>query len=169
MDEMFSREHRRNQIDLNIVPIMDMLICVIFFLLLSTTFMGFTNLQVPPSSVTTVMSEPGKTEPLAPKMMAFIRDNALQIRLEWRGAKPGAQTAQVAPKNLVGRAMTVQDETRALVKKFKDQYPNENTLQMSLSAEIPYQILIAMMDGAREQLPDVVLYSYNEVDARTSE
>lgn len=168
MDDMFSREHRRNQIDLNIVPIMDMLICVIFFLLLSTTFMGFTNLQVPPSAVTTI-SDPGKTEPLAPKMMAFIRDNALQIRLEWRGPKPGAQTAMVAPKLLEGRALTVQDETRNMVKKFKEQYPNENTLQMSLSAEIPYQILIAMMDGAREQLPDVILYSYSEVDARTSE
>lgn len=168
MDDLFSRDFRRNQIDLNIVPIMDMLICVIFFLLLSTTFMGFTNLQVPPSAVTTV-TDPGKVEPLAPKMMAFIRDNALQIRLEWRGAKPGAQTAQVAPQHLEGRAMTVQEETRQIVQKFKQQYPGENTLQMSLSAEIPYQILIAMMDGAREQLPDVVLYSYAEVDARTSE
>lgn len=168
MDDLFAREKPRSTIDLNVVPIMDMLICVIFFLLLSTTFMGFTNLQVPPSAVTTI-SEPTRPEPLAPKMMAYIRDNSLQIRLEWKGAKPGAQTALVPPQHLEGRALTVQEETRAMVKKFKDQYPGENTLQMSLSAEIPYQILIAMMDGAREQLPDVVLYSYSEVDARTSE
>lgn len=168
MDDLFQREKPRAGIELNVVPIMDMLICVIFFLLLSTTFMGFTNLQVPPSVVTT-QSEATKPEPVAPKMMAYIRDNSLQIRLEWKGAKPGAETAMVEPKNLVGRAMSVQDETRKIVQKFKKVYPSENTLQMSLSAEIPYQILISMMDGARELLPDVVLYSYTEVDARTSE
>jgi len=168
MDDLFHRDKPRVGIELNIVPIMDMLICVIFFLLLSTSFISYTNLQVPPSQVTTI-TDPQRPEPVAAKMMAFIRDNRLQIRLEWKGARPGSKTALVEPQELLGRALKVQTQTRSVIEAFKKLHPNENTIQMSLSAEIPYQILISMMDGARELLPDVVLYSYDEVDARTSE
>lgn len=168
MDEMFQREKSRPIIDLNVVPIMDMLVCVIFFLLLSTTFMGYTNLQVPPSRVSTVKDEIA-TEPLSPKIMGFIRDNRLQLRLEWRGKNPGAKTSRVEPKDLEGRAKAVETTMAELLKEFKSNYPNEATLQLSLAREVPYQILISMMDGARPYLPDVVLYSYSEVEARTTE
>lgn len=166
MDDLFQRDKPRSGIDLNIVPIMDMLICVIFFLLLSTTFLGFTNLQVPPSQVTTI-TDPVRPEPVAPKIMAFIRDNRLQIRMEWNGLRPGERTISIEPQQLMGRALKVQTQTRAMVEEFKKVYPNENTVQVSLSAEIPYQILISLMDGVRERLPDIVLFSYQEVEART--
>lgn len=168
MDNLFERVKPRTGIDLNVVPIMDMLICVIFFLLLSTTFMGYTKLQVPPSSVTTI-TDPVRPEPLSPKMMAYIFDGQLQIRLEWKGQSPGSKTIPIAARDLVGRAKKVQDRTAEMIREFKRVYPSETTLQMALSAEIPYQILISMMDGARLLLPDVVLYSYTEVDARTRE
>lgn len=164
MDDFFDRYRPKRIIDLNIVPILDMLISIIFFLLLSTSFIGYTKLQVPPASVSTVTS-PVAPEPLSPKLMVAGKDQKVRLILVWKGEKPGRKIESVDVPADDSRAKIIQEKVFGILKEFNTKYPGEKTLQMGLSPKLPYQFLIASMDAARETVPDVVLIDYNEVQA----
>jgi hypothetical protein len=170
MDDFFEKPRRRLVRELNIVPIIDMLTTVIFFLLLSTTFMEYTKLTVPPSKVSTI-TDPVAPPPLAPKL-AFVRQGSgYRLVLSWAGAtggeiskdfQPDAGTDLASPKT----AQALLEFTKAAVGEFATKFPGEKSLQLGLGRDVAYQGLIAVMDGAREKMPDVVLISYDEAEAR---
>jgi biopolymer transport protein ExbD len=166
MEELFTKPQRRHIKDLNIVPILDMLTVIIFFLLMSTSFMEYTKLTLPPSATATVSSAV-KSPPLAPKIfMVKDGEDALKIMLMWGGAKPGEQVHRVAgskPNDVRAKIMKV---TAGLTKDFNKKFPQEKTVQMGAGARVSYQDLISMMDGVRDSLPDIVLVSYAEAEAR---
>jgi hypothetical protein len=54
------------------------------------------------------------------------------------------------------------------VRDFAKLNPKEKTLKVGLGGNLPFQNLISVMDGVRTTLPDVVLVSYNEAEARAA-
>ncbi|HAR44271.1 MAG TPA: hypothetical protein DCS07_16835 [Bdellovibrionales bacterium] len=87
--------------------------------------------------------------------------------LTWSGAKPGEAQETVSISDLDGTRLSLLTATRKLSKEFLVKFPKEKTLQIGLDAKLPYQYLIAGMDGVRDSLPDIVLISPAEVAARS--
>ena len=166
MDELFTKRHRRHVAEPNIVPILDMLTTVIFFLLLSTSFMEFTKLTLPPSRISTI-TDPVAPPPVSPKLMFGKYNEKMRLLLSWSGESPGewAETLSLpeAPKE---RRAALYKSASESIKKWKAKFPKEKTLELGLGAGVPYQDMITLMDGTIETLPDIVLISPEEVDAR---
>lgn len=162
MSQSFKRK-RRDQVSLNLVPVMDMLTAIIFFLLVSTTFIEFAKIPVPPSGVKTI-TDPVAPPPLAPKLfLDFVSQREYGVLLSWSGVKPGEkykkvkieEFSELSPYPLELKALV--DE---ILKDFIAQYPLEKTIQIGFGEQVPYRSVIAVMDGAFPVLPDVVLVSY---------
>lgn len=160
IDQIFEKRPKRKVIDLNIVPILDMLVTVIFFLLLSTTFLEYVKLTVPPSAVASVLGD-DERKPVSPKFFVKKSGEELNLSLQWAGSTPGVRSARAVASD----RGSVIEKSRSLVDEFAKSYPSEKTVQLGLGAEVPYQNLVSVMDGIRPALPDVVLVHYREAEA----
>lgn len=154
IDDILQRRPKKHTRDLNIVPILDMLTTVIFFLLMSTTFIEYTKLTLPPAKTVT-STTPSASNPITPKLIVVPKGENFTLKLTWQGKQPGEDAVLSSEANVVPKLMDV-------LKKFSAKYPSEKTLQVSLEKDVPYQVLISVMDSARDVIPDVVLLSYHE-------
>ena len=155
LEDILQKRPKKHIQDLNIVPILDMLTTVIFFLLMSTSFIEYTKLTLPPASTSSAPIEQ-KDPPVAPKVFVTekVKDQ-YSIRLQWGGGHPGQQVTETDETNIIPK-------TQELLKTFSQRYPKEKTLQISMGKLVKYQALISVMDGARDFTPDMVLMSYSE-------
>ena len=159
IEEILRTRKKKHVQDLNIVPILDMLTTVIFFLLMSTTFIEYTKLTLPPQGTATATG-PSSTRPLVPKLILRKGIPGEYVStLAWAGEKPGQTEVKASEAELRGLI-------EAQIKKFSQIYPSEKTLQVSLEHSIHYQALVNVMDAARDSLPDTVLISYTEADSK---
>ncbi|MCM2323815.1 MAG: biopolymer transporter ExbD [Oligoflexia bacterium] len=165
IEQIFQKRPKRHIKDLNIVPILDMLTTVIFFLLMSTSFIEYTKLTVPPSQVS-VSSSPVKDPPVTPKMLLAGSEANLKVLLTWGGRKAGEAIELINEPDPALRREALLKATQKLSQNFILAHPDEKTLQLALTSKLPYQDLISMMDGVRESLPDIVLISPAEAEAR---
>jgi len=165
-DFTFPKRAKKSIDDLNVVPILDMFVSIVFFLLLSASMVGMTKLVVPPSATSVI--ESGSTKvPINAKLNVIPLDSkmeAIKIVFKWEGAKPGELSLSLKEDIFVNQKVVV-GKIKEMVQKFKNQYPGERTVQISMQTMIPYQWLITVMDGVTELLPDVVLNSYTVADA----
>jgi biopolymer transport protein ExbD len=167
--DLFHKSHRRHVKELNIVPILDMMTTVIFFLLLSTSFIEFTKITVPPSSTATI-TDPITPPPVTPRMILMKKDLGYRLQLTWTGRSPGvlfrtlenekieaaikqAEELKQAtdPKGIVVPEELVSKEimrmASEMIKEFKVNFPSENTFQVGLGGKVAYQNLVGVMDG----------------------
>lgn len=161
----FPQKKKRTIEDLNVVPILDMFVSIVFFLLLSASMVGMTKLVLPPSATNSVESNSTKV-PLNPKLFLVASSNAVngvKAVLRWEGDNPGEEAIEL-PFNVLEKQDSAIQELKKMITKFKERYPDEKTLQISLQSTIIYQWLITAMDSARESLPDIVLVSYDMAD-----
>lgn len=161
IDDFFEKPHRRGIRELNLVPIIDMFTTVVFFLLLSTSFLYYTKLTIPPSKVS-VITDPVAPPPLAPKILLTGQNGKYRMTLHWAGKEPGESSEWISGSNLESSSSEVVSTAKRIVQSFHDKYPAERSLQMGMSSEVPYQLLISTMDGARDLMPDIALISYDE-------
>lgn len=161
----FPKKKKRTIDDLNVVPILDMFVSIVFFLLLSASMVGMTKIVLPPSSTSSVESGVTKV-PLNPKLYVLAdRDpNKIKVLLRWEGDTPGNDSLTLDGQIIKDQKKPV-EEIKQLVKKFKEKFPEEKTVQISLQSGVIYQWLISAMDGVRDQLPDMVLNSYDSANA----
>ena len=161
----FPKRKKKTLDELNVVPILDMFISIVFFLLLSASLIGMTKIVLPPATTSNI--EEGSTKiPLNPKLFVInsIKDpGSLRVILKWEGDQAGGDAISL-PIDIVGKQIKNIDEIKKIIKKFKALFPNERTIQISLQSGINYQWLISVMDGVREDLPDMVLNSYLNAD-----
>ena len=171
MLEGFERAEKRHMAHPNLVPIIDLFTCIIFFLLLSTSFIALTKITVPPSKVSTI-TDPIAPPPLAPKILLTDVGPQFKLTLFWAGATPG-QDILLIPKS--GDLSSLEMQTRVLgttqklARQFNQRYPDEKGIQLGLGGGIPYQLLLSTMDGLKDVLPDVILISHEEAEARASQ
>lgn len=163
IDQIFQNRPKKHVRDLNIVPILDMLTTVIFFLLMSTSFMEFTKLTVPPSSTSSV-SVSDAPPPLSPKMFLVRAGEGYSLSLRWGGKRAGEAVEKLKEQDPQKLREELFNASRKLATDFQEKNPTEKTLQVALAPLVPYQMLISMMDGVQEKMPDVVLISYREAE-----
>jgi len=162
----FPKRQKKSIGELNVVPILDMFVSIVFFLLLSASMIGMTKIVLPPSATSSI--ESGSTRvPLNPKLLVLsmgAKTEDIKLVLKWNGTKPGTQTL-VLKEDIFKSQKNSIIEIKKMIQSFKDQYPEEKTIQISMQSKVPYQWLISTMDGVREILPDIVLNSYSLADA----
>lgn len=158
-----SSDGRSPRIDL--VPIIDAMTCVIFFLLLSSTFVEFTKITMPQAvssvAATSVAAEP----PLTPKLIGVIKGQYLEMVMAWNGKSPDRMMKRVLrdPKNQ--RSEALQATTQGVVQEFKRMFPQEKALMLGFSPKVTYQEVISVMDGARQEINDLVMVSWTEAQS----
>lgn len=146
-----------------LVPILDALTAVIFFLLLSTTFLELTKITVPPSQ-TSVISDPVSPPPAQPKIFVKLKGKSeLLLTMRWGGSHPHQLQRTVARMSDNARSPELEKSLQEMVADFKRQYPDEKAVQLALSEAATYQEMVSAMDGIRTELQDIVLISYEEV------
>ena len=173
LDEIFAKKPKKKIKDLNIVPILDMLVTVIFFLLLSTSFTEYTKLTVPPAT-TQAQEAAVPTPPLAPKLLLAGDRASPWLLLVWGGEKPGERSERITECDPSARRKQILEAAGKLMGEFSTTYPAEKSIQLGLGPDLPYQDLISVMDGTRgkagsdtESTPlDIVLISHAEAQAR---
>jgi biopolymer transport protein ExbD len=158
---------RKETPEINVVPILDMLMSVIFFLLLTTTFLQFTKQSVPPSSISKI-TDPVLPPPVTAKLIGVNRGNDIKLMLDWTGATPGHAEAKVTkdPTKPDESQKALLKATSDMINEFATKFPNEKTIQIGLGEDVNYQDLITIMDGSKDKLPDMVLFSYQEATLR---
>lgn len=161
----FPKRPKKSIDDLNVVPILDMFVAIVFFLLLSASMVGMTKIVLPPSATSTL--ESGSTKvPLNPKLYVINNaelPNTVKVILQWEGTRPGRDSLTLLDDITKSQVEAV-EQIQKMVQKFKEQFPEEKTIQISLQSGIIYQWLISAMDGVRELMPDMVLSSYQGAD-----
>lgn len=159
------RRFREEDTEINIVPIMNMFMVLIPFLLMSASFFQIRAIN---TSVPIHSSSPPSVEATAQKpthkITVILELNESQVRLsalsdtldsetlaklETRFKRTSAQSLRVA---------SIADH----LKKLKDQYPLSDTLLLIPADNVPYRDIIQAMDCARQyndlaMFPNVVL------------
>lgn len=160
----FADLHRRHTPEPELVPILDALTCIIFFLMYTTTFMELTSLTLPPSAVSVVSkSDPNKGDPIVPKLYIDVVDQTLVVKLKWSGKNPGSASKKIERDKPERYSQELQSAVETMVAEFKKKFPDEKSLQVAVAERGTYQELISVMDGVTKNIPDVVLLSPDDV------
>ena len=164
MFDLESTTARRHAPEPDLVPILDGLTAVIFFMLLSISFIGITKVTIPPSAVS--VATPNNDIPVSGRVIASLQGESISVRMEWISSKPGSMTEKVERIGSDKRNLNLVDAVEKLAIRFKEKFPEEKTIQIALASQLNYQELIGVMDGLRknELYKDLVLSSYTEAD-----
>lgn len=165
IDQIFGQRQKKHTQHINIVPILDMLTTIIFFLLMSTSFIEYTKLTIPPSSTVSVAASSG-TPPLTPKMFISKKEGGFEILLRWAGAQPGEKRVKIDFTSAVEVREKIISESKKTIDDFSDKYPAQKSIQLAAPRDVKYQTIISLMDGVREKMPDIILVAYSEAEAR---
>ncbi len=158
-EDFDSVAHKAHIPEPELVPILDALVSVIFFLLLSTTFIELTKITVPPSQ-TSVVTDPQVPPPPSPKLYIKVENGkTLHLKLKWAGRNPDSIKKTVERSATNARSREVESMALDIVKEFKAKFPDEKSIQMIFSENATYQELISVMDGVRVEIQDIVLLS----------
>ncbi len=147
---------------IDLVPIIDAMTCVIFFLLLSSTFIEFTKITMPPAVSTVAAASLAKDPPVAPKLIGVVKGQTIQLVLTWNGKEPDRLTKKVTRDANNARSDDLQAKALEIVEEFNKKFPKEQTMLLGFSPDATYQEMISTLDGARKVIPDVVMVSWTE-------
>ncbi len=164
MFDFESTTERRHAPEPDLVPILDGLTAVIFFMLLSLSFIGITKLTIPPSS--TSIAAVSNEVPISGRVIAQLQGDQISVKMEWIGNKPGAFSETAPRLGPEKKNLSLIDAVEKLAIRFKEKFPAEKTIQIALASQLNYQELISVMDGLRKNklYEDLVLSSYTEAD-----
>lgn len=167
----FAELHRRHNPEPELVPILDALTCIIFFLMYTTTFMELTSVILPPSAVSVISKADQSTDgvPVAPKLYVDIQDHSLVLKLRWSGKSPGSVVKKIDRSKPEQYSKDLERTVNELVADFAKKFPNEKSLQVGIAERGTYQELISVMDGITKSVPDVVLISPDDVKSMNEE
>lgn len=162
----FTDIQRRHTPEPELVPILDALTCIIFFLMYTTTFMELTSVTLPPSAVSMVQSKStSDANPLTPKIFVSIDNFKLEATLKWSGSAPGSLKRSIPRSKAERYSKDLEMEIASLVEEFTKKFPNERTIQLGMVERGTYQELITIMDGIRKNIQDIVLISPDDVNS----
>lgn len=167
MKDFIAKPARRRRIrEIPLAPVLDLLTVIIFFLLLSTSFVELTKQTLPPSSLS-VITDPSTAIPLSLRFFMVRQGRNYNFIYRWTGDKPGEESRAIpASVNESQRTKDIRDIAANLSEKLKQRFPNEASVQLGLGSNITYQEVIAFMDGVREHFDDLVMVSPQDAEAK---
>lgn len=163
MHDFLKKPKRHHVKEIPLAPILDLLTVVIFFLILSASFIEMRQNTLPPSSTITLAGASAKAEdiPVNPKLIMGIREGQIILLLKWFGANPGQLTRKLTP-GLKSYDFELKNSASLLLKEFKKNYPGENQMQLGWQGDIKYQKVLTVVDGIITEIKDLVFLSPEE-------
>jgi len=163
MHDFIKKPKRHHVKEIPLAPILDLLTVVIFFLILSASFIEIRQETIPPSSTIT-SSEESKQPlvlPLNPKLIMSKNEGDIVLLLKWFGAAPGQLTKKIKLSNAT---YDVQLKTNAsdLLNDFLKAHPKESQIQLGWQGDIKYQSVLTVIDGVIPVIKDLVFISPEE-------
>lgn len=163
MHDFLKKRRRYHVKEIPLAPILDLLVVVIFFLIISASFIEVRQNTLPPSSTSTVSINSTETDkvPLNPKLIMINKNNEITLLLKWFGANPGQliRTLKASSNNYDQNLKT---NTTEIIKEFRATHPDENQLQLGWQKDITYQSVLTVVDGTMLEVKDLVFISPEE-------
>lgn len=150
------RKSSREEINLNLVPILDTMVTLIGFLLFTTSFLSIVNIESP-------FPEAATSDNLEEK----LKEKPLQLTVSLREAESEIWSPfeRIAPKK-IPHASPGQPDTKAIheaLLEVKKRFPTENKVVIVPTATTNYDTLVNVMDSLRTMEPsDPPIYFRNE-------
>lgn len=165
MHDFLKKRKRRHAKEIPLAPILDLLVVVIFFLILSASFIEIRQNTLPPSSVSVMKDSTSDQSilPVNPKLIMVNINGEITLLLKWSGAKPGKILKTLKEKE-ESYNVDLKQYASALVKEFKKSYPQETSLQLGWQRNINYQSVLTVVDGAMLEMKDLVFLSPEETE-----
>lgn len=165
MHDFLQKPKRRHVKEIPLAPILDLLTVVIFFLILSTSFVELRQNLLPPSSTISTdvpVEQDNKVIPLNPKLLITIENQIATIHLKWGGEKAGDLIKTVSVKD-GNYEFELKNQVNLIIKDFKKNFPAEKQVQVGWDANVKYQLVLSVVDGIITEIKDIVFISPEEV------
>lgn len=139
-----SRTNRTRPDDqLNLTPMIDMITCLMFFLLMFASVMPVVIIDAPLPKIASTADEVRKAKDTTNtlEIMVYINKTGFEVRSEGAGDK-------AFPVNTEGK-WPVEDLHNFLVQ-LKQKRPNTKEITLMPADDTPYSVMVEVMDAARE-------------------
>ncbi len=163
-DDLFSIKKRDSSMELPIAAILDMMVSIIFFLLLSTTYYSLTFQSVPPSQTVTI-NDPLEPPPRSPRLLVTTSGANITAVLNWSGLEPGVARIKTTLANPMQFDAMFSERLAQIVRQFKTKFPLEKSIQIGFGSDVNYQVMITTLESVTPLIKDVALLSYVETEA----
>lgn len=163
MHDFLNRPKRHHVKEIPLAPILDLLTVVIFFLILSASFIEIRQNTLPPSSTITSKGTADSTDliPLNPKLIMGKKEKKTTLLLKWFGVKPGQLIKEVLlTKDDYDQHL--KESASNIIKEFKKIYPLESKIQLGWNGNIKYQTVLTVVDGVMLEIKDLIFLSPEE-------
>jgi biopolymer transport protein ExbD len=163
MHDFLKKPKRHHIKEIPLAPILDLLTVVIFFLILSASFIEMKQNTLPPSSTIASKNEstPSTILPLNPKLIMGKNNGHMVLLLKWFGATPGQIFKKVKLSN-DSYDLLLKTNASDLLNDFLKKYPKESQIQLGWQGDIKYQTVLEVVDGVIPFLKDLVFMSPEE-------
>lgn len=163
MHDFLKKPKRHHVKEIPLAPILDLLTVVIFFLILSASFIEVRQNTLPPSSTSLIKNDPTSFEkiPLNPKLIMVNENEKVTLVLKWFGVNEGQifRTLKTSQKNY---NQELKSNATDIIREFKKNYPEESQLQLGWQKDIDYQSVLTVVDGTMLEVKDLVFISPEE-------
>jgi biopolymer transport protein ExbD len=165
MHDFLSKPKRHHVKEIPLAPILDLLTVVIFFLILSASFIELRQETLPPSSQVTATPQPNTPPivPLNPKLMMTNKDGEIILLLKWFGTTPGQTIKKLRP-GVDRYDIELKNAANELAKELKKMYPLESQIQLGWQSDIKYQTVLTVVDGVMPEIKDLVFLAPDETE-----
>lgn len=139
------RTHRMKPIEgLNLAPMIDMVTCLMFFLMMFAGIIPVVMIDAPLPKVASTAEEIKKAKEDLNKQELTISISSTSLTV--RGIQ-GAKTFNFTPDGLVPF-----DELHRYLVELHAKRPNDTDVTLLPSDDVPYEVMISVMDASREML-----------------
>lgn len=161
MDAWQLPKKRRASPEINLTPILDMLVSIIFFLLIFCVFNQLTQITLP--ATTRAAGVDASSRRLSAELM-ILRAGADRVRfvMRWSGESPGSYDRYIARTQLKSNQAWT-EATRSFIEEFARKYPAEKTLHLGLDRAFSYQHLVTIIDAVKPKFQELALLSPDKI------
>ncbi|NDD04957.1 MAG: hypothetical protein EB078_08625, partial [Proteobacteria bacterium] len=153
------RTHRSRPDDtLNLTPMIDMITCLMFFLLMFASILPVVIIDAPLPKIASTAEEVKKAKDTTNKLeiMVWISPKGFQVRSDMSPEKniPFTAVGNLDPKAAQSALDAALGDLHKFLVQLKQKRPNTKEITFMPSDDTPYSVLVGTMDAARDLQKD---------------
>jgi biopolymer transport protein ExbD len=142
------RKAASNEVTINLVPMLDALVTLVAFLLISTAFLSIVVIDTPAPLLAPAEEQEkilDKDKPL--QLTAYIQENQI-ILSDWSGSRENHTIPSVADAKTGEKRYDLEALHKMLIE-IKSRHPKETKLILKPESGVAYEMIVGIMDAAR--------------------
>lgn len=163
---MFKPSSRRKsgpqEINLNLVPILDALVTLVSFLLLTTTFFAIAVIDTPTPLLAPAEEQIEKLKEKPLQLTAYVYADKIMIS-DWSGSRELHTIINIPDPQKNGEQKYDLEKLHQIIVGIKTRHPTETKLILKPESTVNYESLVSIMDAVRMlEKTDPPLYQKNK-------